>query len=65
MNNEQKKIMHAMYEKAFRIARSMLSTGGTPPCWRAVDKAARRLLAGKKIEGSWRSWPSKEKSNVA
>lgn len=45
------------------IARGLLMTGprATQPTHRAIRKAVRRLEAGGKIEGSWRSWPSQTK----
>lgn len=43
------------------MARAMLSNrGGTPPTWKAVVKAARRLHRGLKITGSWRDWPTEK-----
>jgi hypothetical protein len=38
-------------------ARNLMSSGGTPPTYKAIVKGARRLFRGKAITGSWRSWP--------
>ena len=51
------------FHKALSQARDMLMTGprATPPRFKAIKKAARRLIRNKPITGSWRSWP-KEKT---
>lgn len=49
----------SLWYRAQAEARELLMTGpkAQAPSGRAVRKAARRLLKGLRIKGSWRGWP--------